>query len=66
MDNVDFISTDNCDCCHRTATPGVVFHHFGAPVLFQCATCAPNNFEFQARRDIDRWLETGETVQLGR
>lgn len=51
----DHISTDTCDTCGQKG-PVRVFHHRGEPVLTQCRHCDPNNFENQARQDIDEWL----------
>ena len=59
------IKTDKCDACGNRA-PGVLFYHYGAPVLQQCKHCDSSNFERAARRDIDCWLLTGDTSTLGK
>ena len=56
MANDNCIATQECDmCCERK--PGVLFHHLGSPVMFECRDCNPKAFETQSRHDIDRWLE---------
>lgn len=58
----NYIATDRCDSCGNRR-PCVVFLHYGAPVLAQCKTCDPKNFEAVSRHAIDRWL-AGEATNL--
>jgi hypothetical protein len=55
------ITRDFCDGCSdgpvRPQVPVITYYHYGAPVLTQCAECAPKEFERQAREDIDNWLK---------
>lgn len=55
MDDLNSLATDTCDTCGRRGT-AVLFHHYGAPVLAQCSSCAPAEFERVSRRDIESWL----------
>ena len=54
------IRTDRAECCHgyhdAPSVPGVLYHLRGTPILFQCRSCDPRNFEAQARIDAARWL----------
>lgn len=59
MDDLNTLATDTCDTCGRHEAT-VLFHHLGAPVLTQCSSCAPKEFERVARRDIDNWLNGGD------
>lgn len=52
----NYITVCTCDSCNRRSV-GVMLHHYGTPVLFQCSTCSPREFERVARRDVDSWLE---------
>ena len=54
----DRIITDTCDTCREHA-PGVLRHHNGTPVLFNCKTCDPQGFEHVSRRDVEVWLSGG-------
>lgn len=56
---MNHIVTCKCDSCNEEK-PSVVFHHYGTPVLNSCASCDKDNFEAQARRDIDNWLNGGD------
>lgn len=56
MENMEkALTTDTCDSCGQKGL-SVIHHHLGNPVLAQCKSCDPRNFEATARRDIDRWL----------
>ena len=48
-------SIDNCDFC-KTLHPcaGVMHHHMGAPVLFECVNCAPPSWKAFITRELQR------------
>ena len=51
----NYIATDRCDSCGKRR-PCAIFLHYGSPVLAQCQSCDPKNFEEVSRHAIDRWL----------
>ena len=64
-ENLDHITTTECDCCHARR-PVLLHHHNGTPVLTMCKVCDHHSHENTARRDIDAWLAGGDTFAFGR
>lgn len=64
-ENLDHITTTECDCCHARG-PVLLHHHNGTPVLAVCKACGPINFDLAARVAIDAWLAGGDTADFGR
>jgi hypothetical protein len=51
------IERNSCDICHSDKHElGVMYHHRGSDVYFECKSCSEDSFENVARRDIDLWL----------